>query len=312
MVSAQPAQVVIECPHCGMRYQLPPEAIGPKGREVACADCGKTWHATAMVPPKADEADRMFEPEEEDALDAAFAAEERTVVAPPPAPPPPAPVVPPSSPAPREPEAERMRSIAEIKAAIAPKPKAIEAKVDTAGQKRRQKEFDKRQVARSRQSPLAKVRRVARIAGMSALIGLIVCGVAFRTDVVRQFPDLAGAYEALGLGVNVIGLEFRDVRTLMTLRNGNREIQVDARIFSVAGQPITVPPVVVTLLDENNRALYEWSVAPDARMLNSGEVVDFTTRLSAPPLAASRVRLTFTDGKGRAESPLDQAATPSH
>jgi predicted Zn finger-like uncharacterized protein len=299
MVSALPSTVVIACPHCGTRYQLPPDAIGPKGRDVACAHCGQTWHADGVKPQAVDrDADAMFDEVAERELDDAFTAVEQA-----------------ARPAETAPETatddDRMRTIAEIKAAIAPRPKAVEAKFDAAGQKKREKAFNKRQAAVSSQLPLAKVRRVARIGGLSALLALIVGGIAFRTDVVRQFPDLAGTYEALGLGVNVVGLEFRDVTTLVTLRGGTRLMQVDGRIFSVAARSIAVPPVVVTLLDDAGTALYEWRVVPEARDMEPGEIIAFSTQLSAPPATATRARLTFSDGRVTTDSPVVTATTTS-
>jgi predicted Zn finger-like uncharacterized protein len=300
MASALSSTVVIECPHCGTRYQLPPEAIGPKGREVACAHCGQTWHADAVKVPAAErDADAMFDAVAERELDDAFTAAETAAK----------PVA--AAPFSDENDADRMRTIAEIKAAIAPRSKPVDTKVDAAGEKKRQKAFNKRQALVSRQLPLAKVRRVARIGGVSALMALIIGGIAFRTDIVRQFPDLAGTYEALGLGVNVIGLEFRDVTTLVTLRGGARLMQVDGRIFSVAARSVVVPPVVVTLLDDAGAALYEWSVVPEVRDLEPGEVIDFSTQLSAPPASATRARLTFSDGRVTTDSPVVTAATTS-
>ena len=46
------------------------------------------------------------------------------------------------------------------------------------------------------------------------------------------------------VGVNVVGLEFRDVKTLLALRRGADVMQVDARIYSVAAGNTPVPPVV--------------------------------------------------------------------
>jgi predicted Zn finger-like uncharacterized protein len=301
MVSPLASTVVIECPHCGTRYQLPAEAVGAKGREVACAHCGKTWHAKPL-PRSGDDPDTLFDEASERALDEAFKAQERAAAEPQAAKPPAAPPE----------DGERMRSIAEIKAAISPRQRPEtpgNGQASDAGDRRRQKAFDKRQAALSRQSPLARVRRIARVASVSALLAVVVGAIAFRTEIVRQLPDLAGIYESIGLGVNIVGLEFRDVTTLTAWRAGAEVMQVDARIYSVGSRTIAVPPVVVTLLDANGSSLYEWSVVPDARNLDPGEVVDFATQLTTPPPGAASVRLTFTDGKARTESSL--AAAPA-
>src|SRR5262245_13380392 len=73
MSSANLAIVVIACPNCGTRYQVPYGTLGPAGREVQCAQCGKPWHATAEAPPaEAAAPDVIFNPADEAALDAAF------------------------------------------------------------------------------------------------------------------------------------------------------------------------------------------------------------------------------------------------
>lgn len=323
MVSLPSPAVVIECPHCGTRYQLPPEALGPKGRKVACAHCGETWDARPIAPsapPRTFTApnDVLFDEAAEAALDAEFAAAEQAATPVPAAPAGGAEVIPMTAPPPpADPdEAAKQRTIADIKAAIAPKPKeptpAPAPGRSDPNQKRRQKDFMRRQAALSRTLPLARFRRVARVGLVSLLFALLVGGIGFRTELVKRFPSLAGVYEAVGLGVNVVGLEFRDVRTHVTMRAGSTMMQVDARIYSVAAQPVAVPPVVITLIDAEGVPLYEWSVTPATTQLKPGEVVNFSTELAAPPKAATGVRLTFNDGSGPGEAPIITTVRPNH
>lgn len=307
MAAPQSKTVVIVCPHCATRYQVPAETVGTKGRQVQCAHCGRAWQAFAEkiieprapkpVPPPtivksaaAKDPDQMFDATAEAELDAEFEAEQKAATAP---------AV--------EPATDQMRSIEEIKAAIAPKapdPIAVVKPADTQVDKKRQKAFDQRQTMLTRQLPLARVRRMLRLTGLVTLALLIGVGFSFRTDIVRMFPDLAGTYEALGLGVNVVGLEFRDVKTLLALRRGADVMQVDARIYSVAPGVVDVPPVVVTLLNSENVPLYEWSVAPTVPSLGVGEVVDFSTQVTDPPPGAIKVRLTFGSGRIQVQSPV--------
>jgi predicted Zn finger-like uncharacterized protein len=314
MAAPQSKTVVIVCPHCATRYQVPAETVGSKGRQVQCAHCGRAWQAFAekVIEPRAPkpappptvvartpakDPDQMFDAAAEAELDAEFEAEQKAAAEPPPP----------------EPAAEQMRSIEEIKAAIAPKapdPIAVTKPADAQADKKRQKAFDERQHMLTRQLPLARVRRMLRLTGLVTLALLIGCGFSFRTDIVRMFPDLAGTYEALGLGVNVVGLEFRDVKTLLALRRGADVMQVDARIYSVAPGPVEVPPVVVTLLSDDEQALYEWSVAPSVPTLAPGEVVDFSTQVTAPPAGATKVRLTFASGRVQVQSPIVAEPVP--
>src|SRR5690606_4775762 len=88
MPSPSFAMTVIACPHCGTRYQVAAETLGPGGREVQCAHCTRAWLAVpgaagapAPAPTREAEADRMFDAPTERDLDAAFAAAERAVAA---------------------------------------------------------------------------------------------------------------------------------------------------------------------------------------------------------------------------------------
>lgn len=306
MRSPLPAMTVIVCPHCGTRYQVPAETLGPQGREVQCAHCAKSWLAipdsAAALAPAAPPApvrdpDRLFDERTERDLDAAFVAEEQAVLAA-------------TAPA-AAPEPQAAPSIEEIKAAIAPKPRPPEGpRVDARLKRMRDKAFARRQSSMTAKLPFARIRRVARLVTLGLLLALIGGGVAFRTEIVRHLPDLAGVYAAMGLEVNTVGLEFRDVHTLLTQRRGAGLIEVDARIYGVAPRTVVVPPVVVTLLDAQGASLYEWSVTPDVRDLEPGEVVDFTSQLGSPPAGATRVRLTFSGGRAQSETPIASAIQP--
>ena len=302
MRSPLPAMTVIVCPHCGTRYQVPAETLGPQGREVQCAHCAKSWLAipeSAAAPAPAAPArdpDQMFDERTERDLDAAFVAEAQAVLAETRA---------------RSRRPRRRASIEEIKAAIAPSPRPPESpRVDARIKRLRDKAFARRQSSMTAKLPLARIRRVARRVTLGVLFALIGGGVAFRTEIVRHLPDLAGVYAAMGMEVNTVGLEFRDVHTLLTQRRGASLIEVDARIYGVAPRTVVVPPVVVTLLDAQGASLYEWSVTPEAPDLEPGEVVDFTSQLSSPPAGATRVRLTFSGGRAQSETPIASPIQP--
>jgi predicted Zn finger-like uncharacterized protein len=289
MASTQTVSVVIACPHCGTRYQVPPETLGARGRTVACAHCSKSWLAEAPAP---DGDDRLFTPGEEEALDREFDALAR------------GPDAVPSGlrklMKDQTPPPEVVKSIAEIKAAIAPrapqppaKPKAepAPAKLEKAGSQN------------SRGLPLARLRAVVRTGAVLALAGIIAGGFGFRTEIVRALPDLAGVYAAMGLGVNVVGLEFGDVTTVTTRRGEVSTLSVAAKIRSVKSRRVIVPPVLVTLLDDEGSKLYEWSVAPPVGDLAPGEAAELSAELTAPPEGAREVRLSFVDRRTREAHP---------
>jgi predicted Zn finger-like uncharacterized protein len=295
MASIQTATVVIACPHCGTRYQVPPETLGERGRTVSCAHCGKAWLAerpAPLPPPPAD--DRLFTPTEEEALDREFTAVEkrgelaavpsalRKLMPPDQAPPP-----------------EVVKSIAEIKAAIAPRvpePPPVPAEPKSEANASRKPEPPRR-------SPLKRLYPVVRTAAVLALLGLLAGAVMLRTEVVRALPDMAGVYAVVGLPVNVVGLEFSDVTTLVTRRAEGSALTVSAKIRAIAGKRTAIPPIVATLLDERGVAVYEWSVSPPAPDVEPGEVVELSAELATPPEGARELRLSFADGRAEGAQP---------
>ena len=94
--------------------------------------------------------------------------------------------------------------------------------------------------------------------------------------------------------MNVVGLEFEDSKTLTSYRGGKPVMLITSRIRSVASQTVPVPPVLISLLDAAGATVYEWTVTPQAKEMNPGEVFEFSTEVSAPPQGAVTVRLTFT------------------
>jgi predicted Zn finger-like uncharacterized protein len=295
MRAPKPISVIIACPHCGTRYQVPPDTLGSAGRKVACAHCGQSWLAepkSAQAVPEPD--DKLFSDEDERALDKSFAAEEEALKDVPAA-------VRQMIPKGEVPPPEVMRSISEIKAALEGKPGkksdgAAADKPETPAQKKAQSKLEKRQRAIANALPSLRLGQALRVAGIGLLVAALAGGVLFRTQIVRVAPDLAGLYAAVGLKVNVVGLDFSEVTTLLSRRGGTNVLTVDATILGVEPRRLIVPPVVVTLLGEHDQEVYAWSVAPKQRDLEPGEVISFSAELASPPEGAKEVRLSFADG----------------
>jgi len=287
--------MIITCPNCQTRYQVAEKAIGSAGRKVQCAHCHQSWQAVAdkeepkpkpkLVPPvtpkpnRTEDDDRMFDAAEEAALDADFTREEE-----------------------RTTPARRMAqdvAAAEETAALDRAAEESAPSLDTALRDSRNKAMLKRQISFARNLPMSQIRGNARVAALCILALLIGGGYYFRTEVVRLFPDLAGVYASVGLNVNVVGLEFRNVKTLRSVKSGGDMMVVSGRIQNVTGQKVKVPAVVVTLYDEASIALYSWSVAPVVSLIEPGDSMEFETQLNAAPEGVTRVKLTFADGRAR-------------
>lgn len=280
--------MIITCPNCQTKYQVTYEAIGSVGRKVQCASCQQSWQQAAVPDPKPDlrlvpqadpESDRLFETMAEAALDAAIEAEEKTIVDDMPR------VIDPVEP----PPTKKRETAAEMRA--------------------RQKALSRRQTAMVSRLPLARMRRYARVVGAVGLAGVLATAYFGRVQIVERNPDLAGLYEAVGLGVNVVGLDLSNLQSTRGLSEGKDVLVVSAQIVGMMPDPVSVPPVLVSLLDTTGHTIYEWSVTPRIRDLMAGERATLDTRLPLPPAEAVSVRLSFAGGRTSA-STGEQAGPP--
>lgn len=273
--------MIITCPHCQTKYQVAYQAIGSAGRKVQCAQCQQAWKQSpteADVYPDAAVQQAIAELTE-DVLDEALQSEEKAVAA-------------------------------ELAERAAQNEQGDAGKIDPAVIRRRQRAFFRRQNAMIAGLPFAKLRRMARVGGVLALAGLIGGAYVGRVPLVQHYPDLAGVYETFGLKVNVVGLDFSKATTLRTLHDGKEVLVVSAQIIGLTKTPTAVPPVIVTLLEDDGQAVFEWRAVPKVGDLMLGERADFETQLVMPPVDASRVRLSFSGGSS-AMSPSAQNFFPA-
>lgn len=279
--------MIIACPHCQTKYQVTYEAIGSAGRKVQCAHCKEAWQQAplskpAVVAREQGAVDAILE----DELDETLLAEEKAV------------------------SAALAKRIADEDTR---QKSATAAKVDPAIIRKRQRAFSRRQDAIASNQPLAQLRRAVRV-GLALLLCAVVAGAFFaRVQIVARYPAMAGVYAVVGLGVNVIGLDFTDVSTQRTLRSGKDVLVVSAQIVGRNAAPTRVPPVVITLLDDAGQEIYAWSIAPEIQDLMAGERATFDTQLVVPPGDAQRVRLSFAEPAPPAAAiPPSDSQLPEH
>ena len=277
--------MIIACPHCQTKYQVTYEAIGSAGRKVQCAHCQQAWQQPPLQVKSAEiHAAQAVDSFVEDGLDEAFVAEEKRV------------------------SDELAKRLADEETR---QKSAGAAKIDPSVIRNRQRAFSKRQSAIAASQPLAQLRRATRI-GLALLLCAICAGLYFaRVQIVARYPAMSGVYEVIGLPVNVIGLDFTDVKTQRSVRNGKEVLAVSAQIVGLNATPTIVPPVVITLLDSHGASIYAWSIAPTVPDLMAGERATFDTQLVLPPGDAQRVRMSFGENNSAPATPAgkDHAAT---
>jgi hypothetical protein len=128
---------------------------------------------------------------------------------------------------------------------------------------------------------------------LAALAAAGALGLLGRDAVVRAVPNLAGLYAALGLPVNVRGLEFRHVTGRSDIDDGMPVLAVEGEIANVAARSVAVPALRLALRGAARDELYAWIVEPPKRAASPGESLRFRARLPAPPADAKEVTVRF-------------------
>lgn len=130
----------------------------------------------------------------------------------------------------------------------------------------------------------------------STLIGL-VAAIGAREPVVRQIPQTAVVFKAIGLPVNLRALTFKDVKTRMFEDNGQQVLAVEGIITNLRTTPNRVPPLRVALKGSDGREIYWWIAQPTLTKLDAGGTLLFRTRLASPPSNAKIALVNFAEAE---------------
>jgi predicted Zn finger-like uncharacterized protein len=256
--------MLLSCPHCATQFQAADAAIG-SGRTVRCARCRESWFARPE-PAFAEEAAAgtaaSFEPApmQEDHFAAATAEVEDSP-----------PIAADINFAPEDRIAEPVETLPQPNPDVeAAKPKA-----------RKRLPIHSYKIPR----PVA-IFFVAAIAAVITIVGP-------RESIVRLIPDLAGGYAAIGLPVNLRGLEFRGVRTTQEVQDGIPVLVIEGEVVNVTKHPVEVPRVRIAVLGPGKQELYSWTTLLQRSVLADNEKVSFRSRLASPPPNGQEVLVRF-------------------
>lgn len=151
----------------------------------------------------------------------------------------------------------------------------------------------------------------------ASLMTPFIAALAFPETVVASVPFSIKAYQAIGMDVNVYGLEVRRVERQHAIVNGTRVLSVKGEISNIASQTRKIPWLRFALMDASGKELYTWTLDTGARPLRSGETTSFVTRVAAPPEAAQNLKIRFAradeivpNGQVAGQTVAQSAATP--
>lgn len=247
----------IVCPTCQTGYEIKAEALGPNGRTVRCASCSSTWFAFPDAP--AETAAEILQPEN---------AEVRTeTTSEPPV------TINPESEAEHATESSGPRLVRSVESGV---------------RRRRTNKRASAKAPREGASPLA-----SGLVVLGVLVACMAGAVYFREAVVRTVPDMAGLFAAIGLPVNLRGLEFRDITASIEFEAGQPVTVVEGRIENVTDVSLAVPRLRLAVRGGDGREVMSWAASATRPVVGPRESVPFRTRLTASVRDGSDIEVRF-------------------
>jgi hypothetical protein len=117
--------------------------------------------------------------------------------------------------------------------------------------------------------------------------------VLFRQDVAELWPRSASAFAALGLDVNVYGLEFYDLAVQRSFDGDKPVLVVSGEVRNIGRDNKMIPPVRLSLRDDNSHEIYQLVNAISDQPLAAGAATPFQIRVENPPADAVDLEATF-------------------
>ena len=117
--------------------------------------------------------------------------------------------------------------------------------------------------------------------------------VVFRQDVAEVWPRSASAFAALGLDVNVYGLEFYDLAVERAFDGPTPILLVSGEVRNIGRDDKLVPPVRLSLRDGRSQEIFELVNAITDQPVAAGAAIPFQIRVENPPAEAVDLEATF-------------------
>ncbi|MCW5713397.1 MAG: FxLYD domain-containing protein [Bauldia sp.] len=143
------------------------------------------------------------------------------------------------------------------------------------------------------------VRKRHRPALLAALAGLATATVliALRHPIVEAVPQLGGIYGAIGLPVNLQGVELDDLRASRIFRGGYEQLRVEGAILSVARKTVALPPIEVILLGADGAEIGRRTAVVAASVIAPRGTIRFATEFPDLPSEAATITVRLGDGR---------------
>jgi len=124
-------------------------------------------------------------------------------------------------------------------------------------------------------------------------LALVMAAIGFRAPIVKAAPATGALFAAIGLPVNLKGLEFRNVKSIIVEAGGQKMLGVEGEIVNLRAARNDVPQLELAVRGADGRTIYTWTTGSPKSKLEGLESMSFRARLAAPPDDARDVKVTF-------------------
>ncbi|WP_458759811.1 MJ0042-type zinc finger domain-containing protein [Afipia sp. TerB] len=273
----------ITCPHCTTSYAVDPAKFGATGRKVRCARCHEVWQAhaeeaVALVPagepafagPAAPAAQSLHPaaadwreedtPHIESPSISAGWDEAGTDAA-----------------------ADQGSKTTEVSGEASPTPPG-----------RWRRRFGRRSGTARPSRGLKSYLPAANLNTACVVMAALVFALVFwRTNIVRLMPQTATFFKAVGLGVNLRGLAFEDIKLTTETVDNKPVLVIEGSIVDTARKSTELPRLRFIVRDARGDDLYAWNAVLERAVLNPGEKAWFKSRLASPPPEGREIIVRF-------------------
>jgi len=245
--------MIITCPSCATRYEIPPKNLGPAGRTVRCTNCGHRWFVAPEEPSPA--AGPIGEPAGVD------------------------------TDSDREAERQSDTRAEQADATSVPPPLDRAPELDTADDRDRA-----RRAPKTTRSTAATIGWLAVLLVLLILTGLVlgrneIVAIAPQTASLYQRVGLPVT--------RPIGLELAGIVSERLAGENGDTLRITGAVRNVAGAERPVPPLRIALLDSAREEVLVREVVVPQSVLAAGGSTRFSVDLEDPPADARNFSVTF-------------------
>lgn len=126
-----------------------------------------------------------------------------------------------------------------------------------------------------------------------ALGAMVFALIAWRAEVVRVMPQTADFFKMAGMGVNLRGLAFEDLKISIETVNNKPVLLIEGALVDVARKAVEIPRLRFIVRDAKGKDIYAWNAVLEQPVLNPGEKAWFKTRLASPPAEGREIAVRF-------------------